>query len=219
MSVLKGGLFVAGLLFLMGFVADESKKGIKIALTFDDGPSHFETPVLLKILKKKKVKATFFLLGEHIEKYPEVAKSIVKAGHQVGNHGYNHPNFDSLSKDLMHYQITKTDSLIRSVGYKGEIVFRAPYEQVPPTLQSYLDQNGRTYAASTLNGRDWEVPPVTTIVKRIEKDVVPGSVIVLHDSAPKTDKVRERINSVEAARMLITNLKVKGYRFVRMDQL
>lgn len=105
------------------FRADTDEK--KIAITFDDGPSS-NIKEILPLLEKYNAKATFFLIGEEIEDNMEFTKSIVNAGHQVGNHTYSHQRMIFKSPSTIKEEIEKTDSLIREAGFKDEIDFRPP---------------------------------------------------------------------------------------------
>ena len=97
-----------------------------IALTFDDGPTE-NADQILPLLEKYKAKATFFLIGNDIEKYPEEARKLVEAGHQIGNHTYSHKRMVLVSPSFIKEEIEKSDELIRKSGYKDEIDFRPPY--------------------------------------------------------------------------------------------
>ena len=97
-----------------------------VALTYDDGPSPPYTDPLLDVLAKHDVKATFFLIGNRVEQYPETVHRILAEGHQVGNHSYSHPVLGLLPPAAVGREIERTDALLRDIGVKGEIVFRAP---------------------------------------------------------------------------------------------
>ena len=98
-----------------------------IALTFDDGPTAAYTNEILAILDQYGVKATFFVIGREVEENPEYARSIVEAGHELGNHSWSHPNMSLLSLDRIADEIERTDAAIRAVGYEGELHFRPPF--------------------------------------------------------------------------------------------
>src|SRR5690606_30457003 len=113
-----------------------------IALTFDDGPTK-NVDQLLPLLDEYNAKATFFLIGNEIEKHPEEAKKIIEAGHQIGNHTYSHKRMVLKSPSFIEEEIEKTDELIRSVGYEGEIDFRPPYGKKFVSLPYYLNKTNR----------------------------------------------------------------------------
>ncbi|MGO4370469.1 polysaccharide deacetylase family protein [Paenibacillus sp. MCAF20] len=98
-----------------------------IALTFDDGPDKRYTPAILDILKEKGVKATFFVVGLQVNKSPEVLERIVKEGHEIGNHTYNHKDLSKLGKDTILKEINDSDKLIKDAVGFTPVLFRAPY--------------------------------------------------------------------------------------------
>ena len=97
-----------------------------VALTYDDGPSPPYTDQLLDVLAKHDVKATFFMIGNRVERHPETVHRVIAEGHQVGNHSYSHPVLGLLPPSAVRREIERTDALLRDIGVKGEIVFRAP---------------------------------------------------------------------------------------------
>ena len=113
-----------------------------VALTFDDGPTK-NVSQILPLLDKYNAKATFFLIGEEIEKHPEEAKKIVEAGHQIGNHTYSHNRMVFKTPSYIKEEIEKTDQLIQKAGYKGEIDFRPPNGKKLVGLPYYLNKNNR----------------------------------------------------------------------------
>ena len=98
-----------------------------IALTFDDGPSAKNTDEILSILDHYNVKATFFVTGREVEEFPNEARKIVEAGHQLGNHSYSHKKMIFRSANFIKSELDRTDQAIMDTGYMGEIYFRPPY--------------------------------------------------------------------------------------------
>jgi len=130
MALLFAGLFQVTKLrtfqFFGGLTYQAETKERVIALTFDDGPTK-NVDQILPLLNEYKAKATFFLIGNEIEKYLDEAKKLVEAGHQIGNHTYSHKRMVLKSPSFIKKEIEKTDELIRDIGYEGEIDFRPPY--------------------------------------------------------------------------------------------
>ncbi|MCM3690841.1 polysaccharide deacetylase family protein [Neobacillus niacini] len=182
-----------------------------IALTFDDGPTK-NVDQILPLLNKYKAKATFFLIGNDIEKYPEEAKKLVEAGHQIGNHTYSHERMVLKSPSFIKEEIEKTDRLIRKYGYKSEIDFRPPYGKKLVGLPYYLYKNKRETIM-------WSLEPDTYYTSADEKvnDVVenikPGSIILLH---PMYDQTGKEIQVIED---ILRELTKEGYKFVTVDEL
>ena len=184
-----------------------------IALTFDDAPTGY-TDEVLKILAKKNVKATFYAIGQSLEKYPNQAKEIIKQGHELGNHSYSHQRFIFKSQSFIKNEIEKTNQLIHEAGYTGEITFRPPNGKKLLGLPWYLQQNN-------IKTIMWDVEPDTyvsgnskLIVKYTLENIKPGSIILLHPFCAKQCAADR-----EALPVIIDSLKTKGYSFVTISQL
>lgn len=187
-----------------------------VALTFDDGPYPPFTDELLALLRELHVQATFFIIGEHIERYRTSAMKVVSEGHQVGNHTYSHPQMLSLSLKRMRNEIRDTDALIRSVGYLPPTVFRAPFGLKFLKLPLLLWALGKKHVLFDFFPlpRDWDGATPDAVVGSILENVRPGSIIVLHDG-----------NAVAAplvcdyTKLLVHKLRGLGYSFVTVDEL
>lgn len=185
-----------------------------VALTFDDGPND-KTDHVLHALQQANIKATFFLIGESMEAYPEEARKLVQAGHEIGNHTYSHQRMIFKSPSFIANEIEKTDQLIREAGYEGEILFRPPYGKKLLGLPYYLSQ----YNRKTIM---WDVEPETypeaakspeTIVQYVLQHTKPGSIILLHIWHYSKKEQSYIIENVEKG------LKEKGYTFQTVSQL
>ena len=188
-----------------------------VALTFDDGPSPPYTGQLLDVLAKHNVKATFFLIGNRVEKHPEIARRVIAEGHQVGNHTYSHPLLGFLPPSYVQRQIERTDELLRQVGVTGEIVFRAPMLTRFLPVAWVLAKGDRTHVSCDVWSWDWTTQNPDKITKTVLRKVKPGSIIVLHDGIAG-NKDENRSGTVKATDRIITALKQEGYRFVRMSE-
>ncbi|MEH7121132.1 polysaccharide deacetylase family protein, partial [Neobacillus vireti] len=155
-----------------------------VALTFDDGPTK-NVAQILPLLKQYNAKATFFLIGNEIEKNPNEAKMIAEAGQQLGNHTFSHQRMIFKSFSYMKEEIEKTDKLIRNAGYQGEIDFRPPNGKKLVGLPFYLARHHR----DTIT---WNLEPDTYYssskdkINYIKKNVKPGSIILIHPMYDKT---------------------------------
>lgn len=190
---------------------DTNKK--VIALTFDDAPTE-QTSTVLQILAEKNIPATFYTIGQAIEKYPELTKEIVKQGHELGNHSYSHQRLILKSPSFIKNEIKQTNQLIRMAGYNGEITFRPPNGKKLFFLPWYLKQeNMKTIM--------WDVEPDTyvagnseQIIKYTLENTKPGSIILIHPFC-QADCAADR----EALPQIIDELKTEGYEFVTVSQL
>jgi len=186
-----------------------------VALTFDDGPTPEFTPVVLSVLRKKGVKATFFLIGSETDKNNEQARAIVAEGHELGNHSYWHRNMTLVSEATAKSELERTDAAIRKAGYTGEIFFRPPYCRKLIGLPLYLVKHGRTTVT-------WDVEPDSDDVIPSDPSLIsanvlakarPGSIILLHVMYKNREATRRALPDV------IDGLRERGYRFVTVAEL
>ncbi len=184
-----------------------------IALTFDDGPSPIFTPQILDILKKHIIKATFFVLGEKAQKYPELLKRIYEEGHEIGNHSWSHRRLIFKSPSFIRREILETDRIIREAGYKGPIHFRAPYGNKLIILPWILKTMDRPHILFDIIPKDWELPSPHLISQRVMDELHPGAIILLHDGDG------DRSNAVTALDGLIADINKRGYKFLKITDL
>lgn len=188
-------------------VSDEVKP--VVALTFDDGPNASSTPILLDGLKERKVRATFFLIGENVEKdeNEKIVKRMYEEGHLIGNHTYTHCNLSKLETGEAKKELEQTDTVIEKITGKQPVFVRAPYGELP--VDSKQDLN-RIYIGWTVDPLDWMTEDTGAVVKTVVEEINPGDVILLHDCYP---------SSVQAAIRIVDLLQGKGYEFVTVDHL
>lgn len=185
-----------------------------VALTFDDGPTPEAIDEILQVLETRHVRATFFVMGSHLEKAPELGRRLVAAGHELGNHTYSHERMVFRSPSFIRSEVERTDELIRSAGETGEIYFRPPFGWKLIGLPWYLAHTGRTSVT-------WDVAPDSPpfdknsarIVSACQKGVHPGSIILLHVWYPSREPSRE------ALPIIIDRLLADGYEFDTVREL
>lgn len=179
----------------------------KVALTFDDGPSSTYTKALLKGLKKRGVKATFFLTGERIQYSKKLVKKMKKDGHIIGNHTYSHIDLAKTGYDEAKKEIEDTNNAIMEITGEKPKYLRPPYGDWNDKL---LEETDMSIVLWSVDPEDWKDRNADVVAKRVIKNTRPGDIILLHDIF-KT--------SVEAAFKIIDELQDKGYTFVTIDQL
>ncbi|MDS3862179.1 polysaccharide deacetylase family protein [Thermosynechococcaceae cyanobacterium BACA0444] len=184
-----------------------------IALTFDDGPWGTSTTEVLAILAQHEVKATFFWIGAHLQRYPEVAKQVVKAGHAVGNHTWNH-TYKPVTEEIAIKEIENTSFLIAKTTKVQTRLFRPPGGILNNGLVAYATKKNYTTLMWSVDPHD-SAPKGTSedIIKRVLAQAKPGGIILLHDGGG------DRQATIKALPAMITKLKAKGYSFVTIPEL
>jgi peptidoglycan-N-acetylglucosamine deacetylase len=188
---------------------DTNKK--VVALTFDDGPSK-NVEKILPLLEKYNAKATFFLIGNELEKNLEEGQKIAEAGHQIGNHTYSHKRMIFKSPSFIEKEIKTTNQLIRKTGYKGEIDFRPPNGKKLVGLPYFLKKQQMETITWNLEP-DTYYTSVSDKVNYVNKNVKPGSIILLH---PMYDNTGNELKVIEG---ILKHLSEKGYEFVTVNEL
>ena len=184
--------------------AEESKQ---IAITFDDGPNPDYTMKLLKGLKKRGVKATFFVLGEEVERYPDILKATYDDGHMIGVHSYQHVNFGQIGDAAALEQVEKTQQAIYDVTGEYTGYIRPPYGCWKKELDQELPMIEVLWDIDPL---DWATKDADTVVQRVLQKIPNGSIILLHDASE---------SSVSAAFTIVDTLQKQGYEFVTVEEL
>jgi len=182
------------------------------ALTFDDGPSP-DTARILDILRAKEVRATFFLCGASVERYPELVKRIVAEGHALGNHTYSHPYLHLMSRDEIAYEIDRTQDAIEKVTGIRPAYFRPPHGVRWFPLWDILRERGMTMVLWNSYPQEG-ASPAEEITARALARLRPGAVILLHDGKDNLPEGRNlRPATVEALPRIIDGVRRAGYRF------
>jgi len=203
----------------------------KVAITFDDGPDPQWTPQILNVLKKYNAKATFFLIGAEVEKFPGVAKRIYSEGHEIGNHTFTHPDISNISKRYFEVELNLTERLFESKLGVKPIFFRPPYaiDEAPDTADQVrpleLSQDlGYIAVGEKIDPNDWRDNPRRP-AKDLADDVLAnlppcapgnlrcGNIILLHDGGG------DRSQTVLALDMILKGLKERGYQVVPVSEL
>ncbi|MBQ8527902.1 MAG: polysaccharide deacetylase family protein [Lachnospiraceae bacterium] len=179
----------------------------KIALTFDDGPNHKYTPLLLEGLKERNVRATFFLLGHRAVENPELVKQIAEDGHLIGNHSFYHDDLSKLSSEEAVNQVNRTNDVIYELTGKYPKLLRPPFgcknsEIVyDPPMREVL---------WTIDSRDWALSDVGEIMQNVLPEAKENAIILMHDAST---------SSVQAALAIVDSLQQEGYSFVTLDEI
>ncbi len=191
-----------------------------VAITFDDGPSEDWTPRILIELEKSKAKATFFMVGEHVEKYPDIARRVANEGHDVGVHTYSHKVIMFSDPQWLKSDILHTAEIIKSVTGKETRLFRPPKAWLSKNEKRLIADMGFTVVLWSINTKDWVRFDDQFLRKYVLKHVRPGDIILFHDSGGVfKPEGGDRKETVRAIFRLVEQLREMGYRPVTVSEL
>lgn len=153
-----------------------------VALTFDDGPSSEWTPKILDALKGSGVKATFFMIGKHVVRYPQIARRIVDEGHEVGIHTFHYPNLLFSSLPELKKELAEGQKAINDITGVKTYLFRPPKAWLTSKEKQYINDLGFFSVLWALNSKDWVTFDDKYIVKFLIKNILPGDIVLFHDA-------------------------------------
>ena len=185
---------------------DETKQRPMIALTFDDGPGEY-TEELLNCLVENNAKATFFMLGQNVEAYPEIAKKVSDAGMELGNHSYSHPDLVTIGAEAAAQQVSNTDAALKAATGFEATVMRPPGGSFNDSVKAAIDHPLIIWSIDT---RDWATKSEDQTYQVVMDNAQDGSVVLMHD-------IHEW--SVKAAIRMIPDLIAKGFKLVTVSEL
>jgi peptidoglycan/xylan/chitin deacetylase (PgdA/CDA1 family) len=199
-----------------------------VALTYDDGPNPPYTTQILNVLERENVHATFFLVGRAVKAYPGVVRREVGDGDAVGNHSWSHAHLVLETASGIRDSLQWTDDAIYAAAHVRTHIMRPPFGARDWLVLDQVRELGYTPIMwSVPLPRDWENPPAQVIAGRVLRNVADGSIIVLHDGnrgivcagSHLPPATCDRKNDIEATRLIVRELKGRGYRFVTIPEL
>jgi chitin deacetylase len=179
-----------------------------VALTFDDGPSPY-TREILRILKDRDVRATFFMVGQQLRLDPQDGLAVRDAGHVIGNHSYTHPAHPHRPR----FEVLHTDSLIEEILQVHPQLYRPPYGRLHNGMDRQARQDNKAIILWSVDPQDWRRPAAARLVRIVLRQVRPGAIILLHDGGG------DRSETVAALPDIIKTLQQRDYRFVTVPEL
>lgn len=179
----------------------------KIALTFDDGPDEECTPMLLDGLASRGVKATFFVIGKQAEEQPQIMERLVKEGHLIGNHTYNHVDIRHMTESAAKEEILKANEVIAKYTGEEPCFLRPPFGNGSSKLEKDIEMIQVLWTIDTM---DWSCQNESKICSTVYREIEENSIILMHDEYP---------TSVRAALSIIDQLQKEGYEFVTVDKI
>ena len=185
----------------------------QIALTFDDGPHPSLTPQILQILAKYHVSATFFMVGQNVINYPQAAREVINAGHEVGNHTFTHPHIATLGDASIMEEIGRCEDALEELCEYRPHLLRTPEGAMSASLERCLAGEDYILVLWSLDTRDWDNKSTAGIVQAVLDNVKSGDIILMHDYISYHSKTPEALD------VIIPALLSQGYEFVTVSQL
>ncbi len=191
------------------YCVENNKK--QIAISFDAAWGADDTDQLISILKTYKVKATFFVVGAWVDKYPNEVKKLGEAGHRVENHSNSHPYMTKLSTEKMNMELTACNEKIKKITGRQPVLFRAPYGDYNNTVIDTVQSQKMFTIQWDVDSLDWfESATPDSIIKNVTTKVKDGSIILMHNDAKHTPA---------ALPTILKTLQDNGYEFVLIEDL
>ena len=182
----------------------------KIAISFDAAWGADDTQTLIEILEKHKVKTTFFVVGEWVDKYPEQVKALHNAGHEIQNHSNGHPHLTNLSKADIQTELEQCNSKIKAITGSSPTLMRPPYGDYDNNVLEATESIGMQTIQWSVDSLDWKDLSAQQITDRVLAAVEPGSIVLFHNAAKHTP---------EALPIILEQLQADGYQIIPVSQL
>ena len=197
-----------------------------IALTFDDGPNPEFTPRILEMLDQCGVKATFFVIGQHIEAHPELLRQVVQAGHALGNHTFSHQRLVGLGVRRVADELHRCARAVYAAAKVRTTLMRPPFGEVDVLAFMTVSRMGYSLVNWSALGNDWLGDDATAVANRVIGGAYPGCIALLHDGCGPAHPIAgmqgistDRMPTVQAVPMIVERLRDEGYRFVTLPQM
>ncbi len=188
----------------------EVNAGNKVGLSFDDGPHRLLTDRYLQVLKENNVRATFFMVGSQIERYPDQARNVMAQGSEIGNHSWSHAQLDKLGPEELDHELNSVSRQVYNLTGQKPAFIRPPYGRYSKGLAATAAGTGQQLVLWDVDPRDWQGPSPGEITERVLAQVKPGSIILLHEG---------RQNTLEALPEIIRRLRESGLEPVPVSEL
>lgn len=207
-----------GLDLIFGPSIERGPRRRRVYLTFDDGPNERATDAILGILASQRVPAAFFMVGDHVRRFPQLARRVVGEGHMVGNHTHNHVKLHLVGRTRLRHQLEVAHNAIEWATGQRPRAFRAPHGYRSPYLRTAARELGYTVFGWTFGVFDTAKPGVEEIRRRVRKRLRPGAIVLLHDG-DGYDPEGDRMQTAHALPGIIEDGRHAGYEFAPLSEL
>lgn len=182
-----------------------------IALTFDDGPDPVRTPALLDALRELDAPATFFLVGEDVDRNPALVRRIAEEGHELGNHTYTHRYLPLARSTRVAKELAATDRAIAEATGVTPTLVRPPYGGRRPSTVRAFARAAKRLVLWDVNSFDWKGAPAAEVAERVLDKARAGSIILMHEARDGGEE------TVAAVRLLVPALRARGFQLVTVS--
>ncbi len=182
----------------------------KVALTFDAAWGNEDTETLIEILRQHDARATFFIVGQWVDKYPQSVRALYEAGHEIGNHSDTHPHMSALSSSQIQVELNSCADKIEAITGVRPVVFRPPFGEYDNEVILTSRECGEMPIQWDVDSLDWKELSAIEIYERVIGRVQPGSIVLFHNAA---------IHTPEALPVILDELERQGYDFVTVPEL
>ncbi|MFF3610193.1 glycosyltransferase [Streptomyces sp. NPDC002580] len=191
----------------------------RLVLTFDDGPDPVWTPKVLDVLKAHHAHAVFFVTGTMASRYPELVQRMVREGHEVGLHTFNHPDLSYQSKKRIDWELSQNQLALEGAAGIRTSLFRPPYSSFADAMDDkswpvtqYIGSRGYITVVNNTDSEDWQKPGVDEIIRRATPKGGKGAIVLMHDSGG------DRHQTVQAIDRFVPELQEQGYEFENLTE-
>jgi peptidoglycan/xylan/chitin deacetylase (PgdA/CDA1 family) len=191
--------------------------GRVVALSFDDGPNPAYTPTVLRLLAAHHARATFFMEGQFVQAWPDLARSVQAQGHEVGNHTWDHPDVRGLGRRRLQAQVRRTSAALAAAGLRPPGLFRPPKGDFNSAADGAVRATGLRTAGWTPGlcvEKYLRRFPADEAMRRMVDRVRPGDILLAHDGG-----IPSRARTMDALPLLLAGLEARGFRVVTVGEL
>jgi peptidoglycan/xylan/chitin deacetylase (PgdA/CDA1 family) len=181
-----------------------------VALTFDDGPHPKTCSAILNVLRREKVRATFFPVGYRLQQYPHLLERMVAEGHEVGNHTWTHRRLTRLAPDEVRREVRQVRDLVYRRTGTAPVLMRPPGGTYDTRVLRICGEEGFEVCLWSANAGDWKRMPAQEVAAKVLRQAHPGAIVLMHDEFAQTPKALARI---------IPELRARGYQFVTASEM
>ena len=154
-----------------------------ISISFDASWGGDQTMRILDLLDEYNAKATFFLVGIWVDKYPELVKEIHDRGHEIGNHSSKHPHMTKISESRMRQELSDMAEKLEAITGEKPTLFRPPYGDYNNTVVSVARSEGYEVVQWSIDSLDWKNKGAADLIRRATTNVAPGDIVLFHNDS------------------------------------